>query len=103
MKRKQMSFIKVTCQYCNGIDGSIIHGVRACHACNGVGYFMMKKMKGKKMTKRNKTLSGWLTVTQAAFALGILPKSVMRRIQRGTMKFKTQKNGTRLVFLKRAA
>jgi len=106
MRKKQkniMSYIKVTCQSCNGpIPLGYGYALR-CQVCNGKGYYKMKKMKGTKMTKNRKTLSGWLTVARAAFVLGILPKSVMRRVQRGTMKGKVQKNGTRLVFLKRAA
>jgi hypothetical protein len=60
-------------------------------------------MKGIKMTKKTThktTTTGWLTIKQAAFVLKILPKSVMRRIQRGTMKGKKLKNGTRLAFVK---
>lgn len=101
MKKSQKSFIKITCQVCNG-SGTYVplgcHHLDDCHTCSGKGYYKMKRMKGTKMTNKRK-INGWVTVKQAAFALGILPKSIMRRIQRGTMKFKTQKDGTRLVYL----
>lgn len=53
----------------------------------------------KRLTGKNFT-TGWLTLMKAAAVLKIQPKSVMRRVQRGTMKRKTLKDGTKLFFVK---
>lgn len=53
-----------------------------------------------KQKLKNTFKGGWLTLGKAAMILKIKPKSVMRRVQRGTLKRKTLKDGTKLFFVK---